>query len=54
MRNSSAQGIGRGEIAGCESAIHNCDEVSAGVFIRIPNAALKQKDVKRREILLAD
>ena len=49
-----AQGIGRGEIARRESMIDDRNEVSAGVFIRIPHAALKQRDSEGSEILLAD
>src|SRR5215469_3014018 len=50
----SAQGIGRGEIARRESPIDDGDEVSAGVFIRTPNAALQQPNAERSEIPLAD
>src|SRR5215469_13173985 len=50
----SAQGIGRGEIARRESPIDDRDEVSAGVFIRTPNAALQQRNAERSEIPLAD
>jgi hypothetical protein len=37
----------RGEIARRESAIDDRDEVSAGVFIRIPDATLKQRDAEQ-------
>src|ERR1700677_4350740 len=46
--------MGRGEIARRERAIDDRDEVSAGVFIRIPEAALKQRDAERSEISLVD
>src|SRR6202453_1694472 len=46
--------MGRGEIARRESAIDDRDEVSTGVFIRIPNAALQQRNAERSEIPLAD
>src|SRR5271154_3652109 len=46
--------MGRGEIACRESAIDDRDEVSAGVFIRIPEAPLKQRDAERSEISLVD
>jgi hypothetical protein len=44
--------MGRGEIASRECAIDDGDEVSAAVFIRIPHAALQQRDAKRSEIAL--
>src|SRR5579863_5173842 len=50
----SAQGIGRGEIARRESAIDYRDEVSARVFILIPDAPVKQRNAERIEISLAD
>src|SRR5271170_5375449 len=46
--------MGRGEIACRESAIDDRDEVSAGVFIRIPEAPLKERDAERSEISLVD
>src|ERR1700691_3262589 len=46
--------MGRGEIARRESAIDDRDEVSTGVFIRNPNAALQQRNAERSEIPLAD
>ena len=49
-----AQGVGRGEIARRESAIDNRDEVSAGVFIRIPDTASKQRNAERSEVSLVD
>src|SRR5260370_38463316 len=46
--------MGRREIAGREGVIDYRDEVSADVFIPIPDAALKQRDAQRSEISLAD
>ena len=37
-----------------KALIDHRDEVSAGVFIRIPEAALKQRDAERSEISLVD
>ena len=49
-----AHGIGEGEIARCECAIDDRNEVSTRIFIRIPDAPLLQRNMKGREIALAD